>query len=119
MGNVNRQRPKRIGFRLNDKEREFVFRQAEASSLSASEFIRRRVLGRVIVPKSEVMKLGELTRVLNELRRLGGLLKNLHLETRGIYSEDTRKAIQSLELYAKHLEGQRRKFLQKEKENAQ
>ena len=96
-------RPKRIGIRLNDEERKRVWEQAEVSSLSISEFIRRQILGIQIVPKSELIAIGQLTRILGELRRLGGLLKNIHVETRGRYSEDTRKAIQTLEAYVSDL----------------
>jgi hypothetical protein len=42
--------------------------------------------------------------VLAELRRLGGLLKHVHLETRGAYSQDTANAIRALESYARALE---------------
>jgi hypothetical protein len=42
--------------------------------------------------------------VLAELRRLGGLLKHVHLETRGTYSELTANAIRALEAYARELE---------------
>jgi len=71
--------------------------QADATALSVAEFIRRRALGRKIVSKADL-------RVLGELRRLGGLLKYVHQETRGTYSEDTRSAIQALESYAQTLE---------------
>ena len=96
-------RPWRTTIRFNDEERRQVREQAEASSLTTSEFIRRRTLGKQIVPKSELVAIGQLTRILGELRRLGGLLKNIHLETRGRYSEDTRKAIQTLEAYVNDL----------------
>ena len=90
------ERPWRVCARLNDEERKRILEQAETSRLTVSEFIRRRALGKQIVPKSDL-------RILNELRRLGGLLKHIHLETRGAYSEDTRDAIRALENYARQL----------------
>ena len=90
------ERPWRICARLNDEERKQILAQAETSRLTVSEFIRRRALGKQIVPKSDL-------RILNELRRLGGLLKHIHLETRGSYSEDTRNAIRTLDNYARQL----------------
>lgn len=96
-------RPNRIGVRLNAEERKYVWEQAGASALSASEFIRRQILGKQIVSKASLVALGELSRVLGELRRLGGLLKNIHVETHGRYSTDTRDAIKALESYARDL----------------
>jgi len=96
-------RPKRIGVRLNAKEQKQILEQANASSLTISEFIRRMALRKEIVPKSELVAIGQLTRILGELRRLGGLLKNIHVETQGMYSEDTRKAIQTLDAYVRDL----------------
>ena len=97
-------RPNRISVRFNVEEQKQIQDKAGASSLTISEFIRRLALGKQIVPKSELIAIGQLTRILGELKRLGGLLKNIHVETRGRYSEDTRKAIQALEAYVRSLE---------------
>jgi hypothetical protein len=59
--------------------------------------IRRRVFGKRVVPQSDLA-------VLAELRRLGGLMKHVHLETRGAYSERTADAIRAIESYARTLE---------------
>jgi hypothetical protein len=67
------------------------------SHLTVSEYVRRRVLGKRVVPRADLA-------VLAELRRLGGLLKYVHLETRGAYSERTAAAIQALEAYTRSLE---------------
>ena len=50
-----------------------------------------------MVPKTDL-------RVLTELRRLGGLLKHIHNETRGMYSARTAKAIGALTACARELE---------------
>jgi hypothetical protein len=71
--------------------------QAEISHLTMSEYIRRRVLGKRVVSQADMA-------VLAELRRLGGLLKHVHLETRGAYSELTANAIRAIESYGKTLE---------------
>jgi hypothetical protein len=89
-------RPRRVGVRLNAEERKEVWEQANVSSLSVSEYIRRRVLGKPVASKADL-------RVLAELRRLGGLLKHIHLETRGAYSQDTARALQAIEKYAWNL----------------
>jgi hypothetical protein len=46
--------------------------------------------------------------VLAELRRLGGLLKHIHNETRGAYSALTAQAIRDLSAYARALAEKRR-----------
>lgn len=56
--------------RLTDYEDSYLVKQAELSGLSVSEIIRRRIFGgRPIVAHVDVM-------TVNELRRIGGLLKN-------------------------------------------
>jgi hypothetical protein len=90
-------RPKRAAVRLSEEEDRKIRAQADSSLLSVSEFIRRRSLGKQIVPQSDL-------RVLAELRRLGGLLKHIHLETKGAYSVLTANAIRALEAYARELE---------------
>jgi hypothetical protein len=97
----------RAGVRLSEEERKRIWEQADVSSLSVSEFIRRRALGKRIIAQSDL-------RILAELRRLGGLLKHIHNETRGIYSKLTADAIRALESYARSLE---RKHREKEPES--
>jgi hypothetical protein len=46
--------------------------------------------------------------VFGELRRLGGLLKHIHNETRGAYSSLTAQAIKDLSAYARVLTEKRR-----------
>jgi hypothetical protein len=90
-------RPFYVNARLSDEEHREIERQAEASRLTVSEYIRRRVLGKRVTSQADLA-------VLTELRRLGGLLKHAHLETKGTYSELTANAIQTLEAYARTLE---------------
>ena len=87
----------RIGLRVSEEERREMKEQAEVSHLTMSEYIRRRILGKRVVPQADLA-------VLAELRRLGGLLKHVHNETRGTYSELTADAIRSLEAYARKME---------------
>ena len=88
---------KRYNFRLTERESNTFEEQRDVTGLSASEYIRRRVLGFRIVSKVEI-------KVLSELRRLGGLLKRVHEETLGMYNRDTAKAIQAIESYVRMLE---------------
>jgi hypothetical protein len=86
-----------VTIRLSEEERQEMREQAEVSHLTVSEYIRRRILGKRIVSQADLA-------VLAELRRLGGLLKHVHLETRGTYSELTANAIRALEAYTKALQ---------------
>jgi hypothetical protein len=83
--------------RISEEENQEIREQAEVSHLTVSEYIRRRVLGKRVASQADLA-------VLAELRRLGGLLKHVHLETRGAYSELTAEAIRALEAYTRSLE---------------
>jgi hypothetical protein len=65
--------------RLTETEREFLASEADVCGLSPSSLMRRRSLGKRVSAKSDL-------RVPAELRRMGGLLKHLHNETRGTVS---------------------------------
>jgi hypothetical protein len=87
----------RLGLRVSEEEQLEISTQAEVCRLTVSEYIRRKVLGKRVVAQADLA-------VLAELRRLGGLLKHIHLETRGTYSELTVDTIRALEAYARKLE---------------
>ena len=87
----------RIALRVSEEEAQEMKEQAEASRLTISEYARRKILGKRVVPQSDM-------NMLAELRRLGGLLKHIHNETRGTYSERTANAIRDLGAYARTLE---------------
>lgn len=54
-----------------------------------SELVRLRVLGRPVVGRTDAT-------TIRELRRLGGLLKMVHLDSGGAYSEQTGEALGEL-----------------------
>lgn len=64
-----RQYHKRRTVRLSSEDEEQIKLQAECAGLSVAEFMRRRVLGKKIVPRTELV-------IVYELRRMGGLLKH-------------------------------------------
>ena len=97
MTQEKQRRPMRIYARLTEREYADASEQADAAALSLSEYLRRRLFGRRVVPKTDL-------RVLAELRRLGGLLKHIHNETRGTYSARTAEAIVALTACARELE---------------
>lgn len=87
----------RIEFRVTKEEREKIQEQAEASGLSVSEYVRRRALGRRVDSVTDV-------RMLSELRRQGGLLKKIFIESNGMYSEKTVVALDRMNKFIEFLE---------------
>lgn len=71
-----------IHVRLSESEYENLSQKVEASGLNVSEFIRRAANNRRISSKIEM-------HMVNELRRMGGLLKLVHSESGGVYSRAT------------------------------
>ena len=70
-------------------ERKAVLDQARAGGLTVSSYCRSLILGRVVTSRADLT-------VVNELRRLGGLLKLVHTESRGAYSTATAAALNDL-----------------------
>jgi phosphate uptake regulator len=87
---------RRITFRLSETEYAQVLDELAVCGLSFSAFARKRLLGQRVASKADLAVLGE-------LRRLGGLLKHIHNETRGAYSNLTAQAIRDLSAYVREL----------------
>ena len=78
-----------INTRLLAREKAEVVEAARSAGLTVSAYARRRLLGHPVIASGD-------RQVINELRRLGGLL--LHLDTRagGPVSQETRELRQRL-----------------------
>jgi hypothetical protein len=87
---------RRITFRLSEPEYASVSENLSVCGLTLSAFTRKNVLNRRVASRADLA-------VLAELRRLGGLLKHIHNETRGAYSALTAQAIKDLSAYARAL----------------
>lgn len=85
-----------INVRLTSDEKMKLKEDADLAGLSMSELVRRRYFGRPIIASSDAI-------MLKELRRLGGLLKHIHNESKGVYSQATASAIAELRLYIQKL----------------
>ena len=72
----------RLTVRFRSGELEELSNQAEICGLSVSELIRRRALEMRVVSVID-------SRMLSELRRIGGLIKHLFNETNGLYRQKT------------------------------
>jgi hypothetical protein len=86
----------RVTVRFRKAEYAQVKNYVEISGLTTVAFVRKRVLGQRIASKADLA-------VLAELRRLGGLLKHVHNESRGAYSALTAQTIRDLSAYVRAL----------------
>lgn len=59
---------------------------ASLAGITVSDYVRRRALGRRIVANTDLV-------MIRELRRIGGLLKHIHNESQGAYSDLTAQTI--------------------------
>ena len=87
---------RRITFRLSASEYAQISDDMAVCGLTVSSLARKRLLGVRAVSRADLA-------MLSELRRLGGLLKHIHNETRGTYSSLTAQAIKDLSAYARAL----------------
>jgi hypothetical protein len=74
--NEGEKKEKKITVRYRTCEMEQLLEQADASGLNLSELVRRRSLHRRVDSKTDL-------RTIAELRRFGGLLKHIYIETDG------------------------------------
>ena len=99
--NEQDRRTRIILFRLTESEYVQVLEDITVTGLTLSSLIRKRLFGKRVASRADLA-------VLSELRRLGGLLKHIHNETRGAYSSLTAQAIKDLSAYARALTEKRR-----------
>lgn len=93
----DKNKSRKVTLRYSETQYASLLERAENASLSVSEYIRSISLSGRVLSRTDI-------KVLAELRKLGGLMKHTHNETRGMYSEDTANAIRALESYARKLE---------------
>ena len=79
----------RLDVRVAPAEKEEIRGIATGAGLAVSDLVRLRVLGRPVVSRTDAT-------TIRELRRLGGLLKMVHLDSGGAYSEQTGAALGEL-----------------------
>jgi hypothetical protein len=79
----------RLDVRVAPVEKERLRAFAAGAGLTVSELVRLRALERPVVSRTDAT-------TIRELRRLGGLLKMVHLDSGGAYSEQTGAALSEL-----------------------
>lgn len=75
-----------INVRVSQSEKNELRDAATAAGMTLSAYCRRRFLGRVVMAHTDRV-------MIRELRRLGGLLKKVHVDSRGAYSQQTAAAL--------------------------
>lgn len=76
----------KVDVRLTSAEKARLQEDAELAGMSMSALVRARYFGRPILANTDQV-------MIRELRRLGGLLKNIHVESDGAYSAETAAAL--------------------------
>jgi hypothetical protein len=89
-------RASRITIRFTKTEYANVKSEAGISGLTIVAFARKSIFAQRVASNADLA-------VLAELRRLGGLLKHAHNESRGAYSALTAQAIRDLSTYVRVL----------------
>ncbi len=79
----------RLDVRVAPGEKERLRAIATSAGMPVAELVRLRSLGRPLVPRTDAT-------TIRELRRLGGLLKKVHVDSRGAYSDATARALAAL-----------------------
>lgn len=86
-GTDNKTAQVRIRFTPDEKAQAEAF--AKEGGLTLSEYIRKRALGLPVRSKADAQ-------MINELRRLGGLVKHIHNQTDGVNSKETAGVLVSI-----------------------
>jgi hypothetical protein len=79
----------RLDVRVAPEEKEQLRRIAAGAGISVAELIRTRAIDRPVVSRTDAT-------TIRELRRLGGLLKKVHVDSGGVYSRETASALTAL-----------------------
>ena len=88
----------RLDVRVAPEEKEQLRRIAASAGISVAELVRARALGRPVVSRTDAT-------TIRELRRLGGLLKKVHLDSGGAYSRETASELTALHAAVVRLAG--------------
>ena len=79
----------RLDVRVSPDEKKQLRAIARDAGMRVAEIVRLRALGQPVVPRTDAT-------TIRELRRLGGLLKKVHVDSGGAYSMDTANALAAL-----------------------
>ena len=86
----------RLDVRVAPAEKAQLRALAGTAGITVAELVRERALGRPVVARTDAT-------TIRELRRLGGLLKKVHTDSDGAYSQATAAALRDLHAAIKAL----------------
>ena len=89
----------RLDVRVSPAEKEQLGGIAREAGLAVAELVRLRALGRPVVSRTDAT-------TIRELRRLGGLLKMVHVESGGAYRQQTAELLTMLRAAVGKLAGE-------------
>jgi hypothetical protein len=89
-----------VNVRLTTSEKTRLQEDADLASISMSELVRARYFGRPVIANADLV-------MVKELRRLGGLLKQVHTSSEGAYSKTTASILHDVKTYIEKLSQQR------------
>ena len=75
--------------RVTPAEKDAIRGAVDDAGISLSAYCRRRVLGHAVTAATD-------RTMIRELRRVAGLLKKVHVDSRGAYRAETRNAIEDV-----------------------
>lgn len=90
-----------LNIRLSTAEKQKRAEEARFAGISLSELARARLNGQQIVAAVDIEMIGA-------LRKATGLLKHVHVESKGAYSKATAEAIADLKALAESIMNQKR-----------
>jgi hypothetical protein len=90
----------RLDVRVAPAEKAQLRAIASDAGVTVAELVRERALGRPVVSRTDAT-------TIRELRRLGGLLKKVHTDSRGAHSPATAAALRDLHAAIRTLAGGR------------
>ena len=79
----------RLQCRLTAQEKAHIREQADIAGMTLSTYARRRLLGHRVIANADQASI-------RHLRRLGGLLKKVHTDSGGAYSEETARMLERI-----------------------
>ena len=88
----------RVDVRVAPGEKQQLRAIAKGAGIAVSELVRLRALGRPVICRTDAT-------TIRELRRLGGLLKKVHVDSNGAYSQQTAAALAALQAAIARLAG--------------
>jgi hypothetical protein len=86
----------RINVRITEGERQHLEQDARLAGVSMSEVVRSRFFDYPLAAQVDIQMIGV-------LRKAAALLKHVHNESAGMYSEDTAAAIRALKTLAEEI----------------